>query len=139
MAFIEESDLLVYITQRDLDQITEEDPVVIDESIKDSLEYAAEMLRHRFDMIAEFAKVAPNRNRQLLKQTIAVAIFYINERIPTDILPESREMAFERANDWLKEVQEGKRQTTLTPIDEEAGTGHNISYGSHPRNNDNFI
>ena len=137
MAFIERSDLEIYIEARELDQITEDNPTVIDEAIKDAIEYVAEMLRHRFDTDDEFSKVSPNRHRQLLKQTIAVAIFYINERIPTDVLPESREMAYDRAVEWLKEVQTGRRQTTLTELNAEGKTGYNIVYGSQTKNDTN--
>ena len=139
MAFIEEADLLNYIDERELGQITDESVTVIPEAVKDAIEYMSEMLRHRFDMAVEFAKVSPDRNRQLLKQTIAVTLYYINERIPTNVLPESREIAFENANNWLIQVQKGERQTDLTPIDAEEGVGHNISFGSHTKNSNNFI
>ena len=139
MAFIVETDLEKYIHPDELAQIVDSDATIVPEAIKDAIEYAKEYLRNRFDVEVDFAKESPDRNRQLLKQTIAVCIFYINERIPTNVLPESREFSFERANDWFKSVQDGKRQTTLTPIDAVEKTGENIIWGSKTKNTNNFI
>ena len=55
-----------------------------------------------------------------------------------DVLPESRELAFERAEAWLKEVQDGKRETTLTQLDAANSVGYKITFGSKPKNTNNF-
>ena len=139
MTFVTQSDIEIYIDPDELAQIVDTNVNVVPEAISDSEEYVAEMLRNRFDIVLEFAKIGTERNRQLLKQTVAIAIFYINERLNTDVLPESREFAYERAVEWLKSVQEGHRQTTLEQLDPENQRGFTIRWGNKSDNSNNFM
>jgi hypothetical protein len=137
MAFIEQTDLERYILPEDLEQIIEDDATVVPGAIDDGIEYSKEKLRQRYDVEHEFAKTGNDRHRQLLKQTIAVVLFYICERIPTDVLPENREMAFMRADSWLNECASGKRMPDMKTIDDENQVGLAIRYGKTSQSNNN--
>ena len=139
--FITREDLLVYMEEEELDQIICDKPEVLLEAVEDAKEFAAEMLRHRFDVDSEFDKVDSDRNRQLLKQTIAISLMYLAERLPTSVLPEAREEAYDRAEKWLKDVAEGHRQVTLTPASVEEGnqTGFPIRISSRNSRTNNTI
>ena len=137
MAFIEQTDLERYIDADDLAQIVDDNTEVIPGAIDDAIEYSKEMLRQRYDVDFEFAQVAPDRHRQLLKQTIAITLFFISERLPTDVLPENRGMAYERAVDWLKQVASGARMPSLKKLDEATNTGASIRYGNSSSSNNN--
>ena len=137
MAFIEQSDLERYIDDDDLEQIIDGDTTVIPGAIEDGEEFVKEQLRQRYDVDFEMAQIGEERNRQLLKQTIAVVLFYISERLPTDVMPENRGQAYERAVDWLRECGSGKRQPSLKSIDEENDAGVSIRYGNSSNANNN--
>lgn len=137
MAFIEQSDLERYIDPYDLNQIIQDDATVVPGAIDDGVEYAKEKLRQRFDVEFEFAQELGDRNNQLLKQTIAVVLFYICERLPTDVLPENRENAFIRADEWLSNCGSGKIMPNLQTLDDENQVGLSIRHGSTSTLNNN--
>ena len=134
MAFIEQTDLEKYVTTEDLNQITEGDQTVIDAAVDDAIEHVSEKLRQRYDMDLEFAKVAPNRHRTLLKHTIAVTLYFLCERIAFDQLPENRVLAYKNANEWADGCAAGKIQPSLQQL-AEPERGVSIRYGSAAKNN----
>ena len=135
MAFIEQTDLERYIDPDDLTQIVDGDVNVIPGAIADGLEFVKEMLRQRYDVEDEMSKTGTDRNASLLKQSIAVVLFYISERLPTDVMPENRGMAYDRAVDWLKECASGKRMPNLKELED--NTGVSIRYGNSSTVNNN--
>ena len=130
MAFFDRTDMEVYMEAQDIDQIIDGDTTIIPEVIASSEEFVAEKIRQRINVDSEFAKTGNDRNKQLLKQTIAVSLFYLCERLPTENIPEAREAAYERALDWLNDVGSGHRMTTLDKVDEDSKTGYSIRWGS---------
>lgn len=138
MALLSQTDLEIYIDPRELQQITDNNGLVVPEAIEDAEEFVKEFLRHRIDVDVEFAKTGTDRNRSLLKHVSAVAIYFINQRIPTDVVPEARGVAYEEAVDWCKDIQKGLRQTSLTEKDPENKEGYNITWGDSSSNNKNF-
>lgn len=138
MALLTQTDLEIYIDSRELTQITDGNASVVPEAIEDAEEFVKEFLRHRINVVNEFAKTGTNRNRSLLKHCSAVAIYFINQRIPTDVLPEARGIAYEEALEWLRDIQKGLRQTTLEEINSTEKTGYNITWGDATKNNKNF-
>lgn len=130
MAFIDLSDLQDYMEADEIDQITDGDNTIIEEIISDAEEFVAEKLRNRYQIENEFQKTGTDRNGQLKKQTVAIALMYVSERIPTNFSSEARVEAYERAEKWLKEVSSGMRQVTLEEIDSENQTGFSIRWGS---------
>lgn len=130
MAFINRTDCESAMEPDEIDQIIDGNSTVLDDAIADAEELASEMLRPRFNLDIELAKTGTDRNRQLVKQMVAIAVFYISERLVSNVQPESRLEAFERAEKWLSEVSRGMRQTDLTSIDEEGQVGYRIKWGT---------
>lgn len=128
MAFIEQTDLERYIDPDDLIQIVDGDATVVPGAISDGLEFVKEMLRQRYDVEFEMSLTGANRNASLLKQSIAVVLFFVSERLPTDTMPESRGMSYDRAVDWLKQCASGSRMPNLKEL--ENNTGVSIRYGN---------
>lgn len=137
--FLTKADLLNYMEQDEIDQITEGNDAIVDEVIKDALEYAAEKLRQRYNIENEYAKTGEDRHRQLLKQTTAISLMYLSERLPTDILPEARELAYDRAVSWLDEAGNGKRMLTLEPRNDEEQEGWALRWGVSGKNSGKFL
>lgn len=134
MSFLIKDDLLSYMESEEIEQITDGDDSIIDTVIQDSEEFGAELLRQRYDVPFEYAKTGTDRNSQLLKQLTAIAIFYLSERLPTNILPEARFLAYERAEKWLNDVAKGFRMVNLKQISPETQTGFHIRYGNKKGN-----
>ena len=137
MAFIQQNDLERYIDPEDLNQIIQEDSCIVTGAISDSIEFGKEKLRQRYDVDFEYLQTGTERKRQLLKQTIAVCLYYICERLPTDILPENRTISFDHACDWFKQCASGMIMPDLKTLDDESQIGLSIRYGnsSIKRNN----
>jgi phage gp36-like protein len=124
-------DILNYIDSDDLQQITESDDSIIDVSILDAEQIGSEYLINRFDIDFEYSQTGTARNSSLLKHLTAIALFFLFERLNTNILPESRSGAYDRAIQWLKDVRDQKIQTNLkekTAPENEKGFG--IRWGS---------
>jgi len=134
MAFIEKTDLEKYMTTTDLEQITGGDDAIITACVDDAMETIRERLQQRYDMDVEFGKTAPNRQRSLLKHTIAVALYYLCERIAFDALPENRVVSYTNAVKWANDGASGTIQLSLEKIaDKQSGTA--IRYGHASKNN----
>jgi len=139
MAFIDQNDLERYIDPADLTQIVDGDPFVIPGAIDDGIEFAKEKLRQRYDVEFEFSQTGVDRKRQLLKQTVAVVLYYICERIPTDVLPENRTISFEHAVEWFDQCASGKIMPDMKTLDDENQVGLAIRYGQgSPQNNNHY-
>ena len=130
MAFIVKADLLRYIDESTVDQLTDNNDTLVDEAIKDAEERITEKISPRVDTAAEFAKVDPDRNRSLLKHCINLSIYYLFERLYTDVLPEGRTQGMETSEQWLNDVYEGKINVSLDKKDEANQEGWPLRWGS---------
>jgi phage gp36-like protein len=133
MAFIVKSDLVRYIDETTIDQLTDDDDTLVTEAIKDAEERISERIGQRVNTATEFAKSGANRQRSLLKHCISLAIYYLFERLYTDVLPEGRIQAMQYAEAWLEDVSKGKIVVNLTKVDEANQSGWPIRWGSQPK------
>lgn len=140
MAFIDRTDLERYIDAGSLDQILDGSTTIVPEAAEEAVEFMSEKLRQRYNTTAEFALTGANRNKSLLKQCIVITLYYVNQRIPTSVVPESRAQDYEDALLWLKEVSTGQRMLTLEENDPDNQVGFPVRYGNRAtKQNDNFI
>ena len=130
MAFIDKTDLLRYIDESTIDQLTDNTDAYVVEAIKDAEERITEKISPRVDIAAELAKVDPDRNRSLLKHCINLSIYYLFERLYTDVLPEGRTQGMETAETWLEDVYNGKINVSLDKKDEDSQEGWPLRWGS---------
>jgi len=130
MAFIDKTDLLRYIDESTIDQLTDNTDAYVVEAIKDAEERITEKISPRVDIAAELAKVDPDRNRSLLKHCINLSIYYLFERLYTDVLPEGRTQGMETAETWLEDVYNGKINVSLDKKDEDNQEGWPLRWGS---------
>jgi phage gp36-like protein len=130
MAFIVKADLLRYIDLSTIDQLTDSNDTYVTESIKDAEERIREKISPRFNMDTELVKVDPDRNRSLLKHCINLSIFYLFQRLYTDVLPEGRIEGKEEAERWLDDVYKGDLNVDLDKNDEANEQGWPLRWGS---------
>lgn len=130
MPFLDKTDLLNYIDSVQLEQLTGGDDDIITDAILDAEETLKECLSPRFDMSTELTKTAGDRNRSLLRNAIHIAIYYLFTRIPSNITPESREVQFIQATEWLRKAYKGEIDVALAENDATNKQGYSIQWGS---------
>ena len=136
MAFIVKSDLLTYIDESTIDQLTDGTDAYVVEAIKDAEERIKEKISPRYDMDVELNRVGDNRQRSLLKHCINLSIFYLFQRLYTDVLPEGRVEAKDEAEQWLDDVYNGKLNVNLETNDEPNEQGWPLRWGSDTKKGD---
>lgn len=130
MAFIVKADLYNYIDQSTIDQLTDNTNTFVTEAIKDAEDRIRERISPRFDLVVEYAKTGTNRHRTLLKACINLTIFYLFQRLYTDVIPEGRMSARDEAEKWMEDAIQGNIQTTLATVNDAEQTGFAIKWGS---------
>jgi phage gp36-like protein len=133
MAFIVKADLYTYIDQSTINQLTDNTDTIVTDVIKDAENRLKERISARFDMVVELAKTGTNRNRSLLKACINLSIYYLFQRLYTDVIPEGRVQGMQEAEKWMEDAISGNIQTTLTPVSVENQTGWAIKWGSETK------
>lgn len=133
MAFIDKTDLNRYLEDDTTDQLTDSNDTIVDEAILDALDRVREKISPRFDMVTELAKVGVARNRSLMKHSINLAIYFLFQRLYTNVIPEGRVLAMEEAEKWLDDVYKGRLNVDLEKNDEDAEEGWPIRWGSAPK------
>ena len=133
MAFLFKADLVRYIDEVQINQLTDSNDTIVSEAIADAEERINEMIGQRVDTATEFAKVGAARQRSLLKHAINLSIFYLFERLYTDVLPEGRVNGKEMAEAWLEDIAKGNILVNLTKVDETKQNGWPIRWGSQTK------
>lgn len=136
MAFIVKADLLAYIDESTIDQITDGTDLYVTEAIKDAEERITEKISPRYDMDTELNRAGAARQRSLLKHCINLSIFYLFQRLYTDILPEGRVEARDEAEKWLDDVYNGNLNVSLATNDEPNEQGYPLRWGSDTKKGD---
>jgi len=133
MAFLFKADLVRYIDEVQINQLTDSNDTIVSEAIADAEERINEMIGQRVDTATEFAKVGAARQRSLLKHAINLSIFYLFERLYTDVLPEGRVNGKEMAEAWLEDIAKGNILVNLAKVDETKQKGWPIRWGSQTK------
>lgn len=130
MAFLFKADLVRYIDEVQINQLTDSNDTIVSEAIADAEERINEMIGQIVDTVTEFAKVGALRQRSLLKHAINLTIFYLFERLYTDVLPEGRINGKEMAEAWLDDIAKGNIMVNLAKVNEAKESGWSIRWGS---------
>lgn len=130
MAFIDKTDINRYLEDETTDQITDGNDTIVDEAILDAEDRVREKISPRYDMAVEFAKTGTDRNRSLMKHTINLAIYFLFQRLYTNVIPEGRGIAMEEAEQWLDDVYNGRLNVDLATVDEANEKGWPLRWGS---------
>mgnify|MGYP003651414783 CR=1 FL=1 len=133
MAFLDKTDVERGLDAYVIDQLTDTDDAIVTEAIQDAEQRIREKISPRFDMDVEFAKTGATRQRSLLKHAIALTIYYLYERLNTNVLPEAKVISYQMAEQWLNDVYEGRIVSGLATVDEENQTGWPLRWGSQPK------
>jgi phage gp36-like protein len=107
MSFITTNDLLNAIYQEQLDAITREDDALPQFGIDAAIEEMKGYLVPRYDIAKIFAKEGTSRSKILVLLARDMAVYHIITLSNPGIDYESKKARYERAVEYLKQVQKG--------------------------------
>jgi len=112
-----------------LDQILEaadeDEDAILDSAENDALGLIRNSLSPRYNMEIEFGKTGDDRNRYVFRMAKLLVIYFIYERVPDEMRPESVTANYEWVLKELQRIEEGKKQvvglTDVTVTDDNTG------------------
>lgn len=120
-----------------LQVIHQADPQNLQRAIGYAREEVASYLRSRYNIEAAYQQQGADRNPQLVMVLCDVALYHLVAWLPKRIGFEIRELRYNSAIQWLKDVQAGKASPCLPPLTDPAtgdDIGNPVRYGGWPRN-----
>jgi len=136
MPYIEASDYIMHIQDVNMLQIINSDETIRDKANLLAIAEAQSYLIQKYDCPVEFAKTGTDRDQQLLSTVVDIALFHLHKRISPRNIPQQRQMAYDRAIDWLKMCAYGDITPNLPKISPTQGM--RIRYGGQPKNINNY-
>ena len=122
MAFISEDDFKVRITDNRLQQLINSDTTILTDSIDTAIDNVVQCLSHRYDIQTELTKTDDERNKTLIRWIVSIAIYLLYDRAINLQKPKSVEDNYIEATTWLADIEAGKRNVTLTTINQADNT-----------------
>jgi phage gp36-like protein len=94
-------------------------------------EEVSSYLRSGYDIAQAYQKEGDDRNEQLIMITCDIALYHLVAWLPKRIGFEIREIRYNRAISWLKDVQAGKATPDLPTLTNDQGEdiGNPVRYG----------
>lgn len=132
--FIQESDYKVVIGENALKVVTQADQETRGNAELEAVEEISGYLRPKYDCKAIFEAEGENRNRQILMYACDIALYHMAASLPNKMGMDIRKERYERAIEWLKQVQAGIVIPDLPEATTDSGesAAPSIRYGSKP-------
>lgn len=111
MEFLHNSDFTPVCDSATLSVIDQNDTETLNRAEAYAIEEVSSYCRNRYNIDAEFAKrktTTDQRNPLLVMRTADIALYHLVSWLPKRIGFEIRELRYNSAIDWLKDVQNGK-------------------------------
>ncbi len=132
-AFIEKADYLLNITDHRINQIIEDTDAILDDAEDTAIAVVKDALKARYDVDSIFATVGAARPKNVMLWVKRLAIYYIYDRIPDDLVPERVVKNYNEVMDHLEAISDGKRSVDLPIlIDADGNKSTKFRYGSQP-------
>jgi hypothetical protein len=137
MAFLTPGDYEVPIRTNRLTQIIDSTPIILDEAEGTALQIVRDALHSRYDVDAIFATTGTDRPAQVVRWMVTLVLYFLYERIPDNIMPERIKNNYEITLEYLKDLEDGKRDSELPrkTVDDKPKTKF-IYGGNTPRTHD---
>lgn len=132
--FIQQTDYKVVIGETALKVVTQADPETRGNAELEAVEEISGYLRPKYDCEAIFEAEGENRNRQVLMYACDIALYHMAASLPNKMGMDIRKERYERAIEWLRQVQSGIVIPDLPEATTDAGVSAapSIRYGSKP-------
>ncbi len=138
--FITKTDITKAIRAEILEQITRGDDTLIDVAINASIGEMAGYLS-AYDTDSIFSETGDSRNSLLVQFAVDIAIYNMIDIEQPGLDLEDRRSRYERAKQWLQEVQQGNIQPgfpSAPDIDDETTSTKTVGYGSRQNKRNNY-
>lgn len=136
MAFLVEADLHTVILSDELTEITRGDNTVLESALSAAVEEMRTYLYDAFDVDTIFAETGDDRHRMLVKIGSDIAVWFLYARVQAGQSMEDRRQRYDRAINWLKQVQKSGMYADL-PRRESTVQTH-LSVGSNNKRNNHY-
>jgi phage gp36-like protein len=123
MIFLTYSDITQKVPDAILAQITDNLDSVLDQAENQAIAFVRDHLTGRYDLNAELQKTGQDRHPTLVRWLTDIVIYYIYNRIADAQIPDRIWKNYDDTRAELREISQGKRQTTLTKITVQTSDG----------------
>lgn len=132
--FIELEDYRVVIGQKAFEVVSQTDPGNLDNAEMEAVEEMSGYLRPKYDCGRIFSAEGAARNRVILMYACDIALYHLSASLPGRMGMEIRKERYDRAIEWLRQVQSGVVIPDLpeTTTDSGDSAAPSIRYGSRP-------
>lgn len=122
MPFITQADCTTYIKGSRLTQILDNDNNAFTEAESTAVQVVKNALNARYNIASIFAATGANRDRQVMRWVTVLVLYYLYERIPDKLVPDSIIKNYDDVRDELLQVEDGKKSVTLPLVIQTDGT-----------------
>ena len=139
MVFITVEDFKLKLPEYIRNQITDTDDTILDDAEIHATAIIQDAFFDKYDLDAEFAFMAEDRHKNLLRWMLNLMLYLIYERIPTDAVPERVVKNYDDTMQEIKLIEQGKRNTSLTKLirEDTLRPETNFRWGSKEKRNNN--
>ncbi len=136
MAFLEKQDFDSRIYAEILDAITRQDDTIVEVMIDVAIGEMKGYLSARYDVETIFAQSGNNRHPVVLEFAKDIALYHLHSIHDPATIPQIRIDRYNRAIEWLKEVNKGHINPDL-PVSNDPKTKY-VAYGSNPKRENHY-
>ena len=131
------AELTTHLRNEQLSAIARDDETIITAAIDGAIAEAKGYLA-AFDTEQIFSTSGPQRHQLLLIFIKDIAVYHFINLCNVGTQYEIRKLRYERAVDWLKDVQKGMARPDLPAKEDPQGNLTPVKYGSNPKRTQHF-
>lgn len=133
--FITAEDYKPLIRDQNLQRLIEADDTVLAIAEDTAIAQVRDSLSGLYDADAIFNTTGAARPKQVVLWVLRLVLYQLYERLPATMMPERVRDNYQEVNAWLKDIEDGKKPTTLPRRMHTDDTGNSITntkfrYGS---------
>lgn len=114
--FLTDADYELPLRTNRLNQIVDSNLLLLDEAEGTALQIIRDALHSRYDVDAILAQTGANRAPQVVRWAITLVVYFLYERVPNLMIPEHIKTDYEITLEFLKDLEDGKRNSELPRI-----------------------
>lgn len=111
--YLTKDDFLPFIRESRLDQVVESNYALLEQVELTALAMVKDALHNLYDIDIIFSRSGQDRDPQVMRWCITLAIYYLYERIPDAQTPERVKTNYEITLETLQDIEEGKKSVRL--------------------------
>jgi len=118
LEFLQDTDLYVSIRERHLQELTDDDPIFVQQAEKQAISVVNDHLIGRYDLVEVYGYTGNDRSATLVRWLVVLTLYYCYERADEQIRPEWLSEDYKYTMKHLGLIQEGKRSVNLPALED---------------------